>query len=82
MDIRHYNLTIEIAHLESALADGRRALWAEPDPHRRQAGRLDLAAGYEHLGALYRRLHGLGAEGGSADGVLICVVAAAAHACS
>lgn len=61
MDSRHRNIAGEIARLEAALRRERDGLRGARDPRGRQALRLNLAVAHEELGALYRRLHGLGA---------------------
>src|SRR5215210_1288789 len=61
MDVRRHNIVREIQRLEVALEHERRALHRAPDHHRRQLLRRNLAASYEALGTLYRRLHALDA---------------------
>ena len=61
MDVRRDNVIREIQRLEAALEQERRALHRAPDHRGRQLLRRNLAAGYEALGALYRRLHALDA---------------------
>ncbi len=61
MDTRHRNIAGEIARLEAALRRECDALRGAVDRTGRQALRLNLAVAHEELGALYRRLHALGA---------------------
>ena len=72
-DIRAWNIAGEIARLEAALAGEREALRQAPDPQARQTLRRNLAAGHEALGALYRRLHALGADAAPAADTLLWV---------
>jgi putative heme degradation protein len=61
MDSRHRNIAGEIARLEAALRRERDALLKALDQGSRQALRRNLDVVHEELGALYRRLHALGA---------------------
>ena len=61
MDVRRHNIVREIQRLEAALEQERRRLSSAPEHHRRQLLRRNLAASYEALGTLYRRLHALDA---------------------
>ena len=61
MDVRRDNIVREIQRLEAALEQERRALACAPEHHRRQLLRRNLAASYEALGTLYRRVHALDA---------------------
>ncbi len=61
MDTRHRNIAGEIARLEAALRRECDALRGALDRGSRQALRRNLAVAHEELGALYRRLHALGA---------------------
>jgi hypothetical protein len=67
MDVRRDNIIREIQRLEAALEQERRTLACAPEHHRRQLLRRNLAASYEALGALYRRLHALDAAAPPAD---------------
>jgi hypothetical protein len=74
MDSRHRNIAGEIARLEAALRRERDALLKALDRGSRQALRLNLAVTHEELGALYRRLHALGAADDLAVGTPLYVV--------
>jgi len=78
MDSRHRNIAGEIARLEAALGRERDALRGALDPGSRQALRLNLAVAHEELGALYRRLHALGAADDLVVGTPLYVVERAA----
>ena len=79
-DIRAWNIAGEIARLEAVLAGECEALRGAADPRARQTLRRNLAAAHEALGALYRRLHALGADGDPGADTLLYVVAAPAGA--
>lgn len=79
MDTRHRNIAGEIARLEAALRRECDAFRRPPAHGARQALRLNLAVVHEELGALYRRLHALGAAGAHAADIPLYVVDAAAH---
>ncbi len=74
MDSRHRNIAGEIARLEAALGRERAALLQARDRGGRQALRLNLAVAHEELGALYRRLHALGATDDLVVGTPLYVV--------
>ncbi len=78
MDSRHRNIVGEIARLEAALGRERDALQGALDRGSRQALRLNLAVAHEELGALYRRLHALGAADDLVVGTPLYVVERAA----
>jgi len=79
MDTRHRNIAGEIARLEAAVRRECDALRRAPAHGGRQALRLNLAVAHEELGALYRRLHALGAAGAHAADIPLYVVDAAVH---
>ncbi len=74
MDRRHRNIAGEIARLEAALGRERDALRGALARGSRQALRLNLAVAHEELGALYRRLHALGAADDPVVGMPLYVV--------
>ncbi len=78
MDTRHRNIAAEIALLEAALRRERDALRGALDRGSRQALRRNLAVAHEELGALYRRLHALGAADDLIIGTPLSVVERAA----
>ncbi len=78
MHTRQRNIAGEIARLEAALRRERDALRGALDPRSRQALRLNLAVAHEELGALYRRLHALGAADDLVIGTPLSVVERAA----
>lgn len=78
MDSRHRNIAGEIARLEAALRGECDALRRAADRGSCQALRLNLAVAHEELGALYRRLHALGAPDDPVVGTPLYVVERAA----
>ncbi len=78
IDTRQRHIAGEIARLEAALRREGVALCGARDGGGRQALRLNLAAAHEALGALYRRLHALGAADDPRAGTPLRVVAGAA----
>jgi len=71
---RQRHIADEIARLEAALRREGVALCGARDSGSRQALRLNLAAAHEELGALYRRLHALGAADDFVIGTPLAVV--------
>ena len=78
LDTRRRNIAGEIARLEAALRREGDALRRALDGGSRQALRLNLAVAHEEVGALYRRLHVLGAADDLVIGTPLSVVDVAA----
>ncbi len=77
-EVRQRNIAGEIARLEAALRREGDALRRALDGGSRQALRLNLAVAHEEVGALYRRLHALGATADGLAGTPLAVVERAA----
>ncbi len=78
LDTHRRNIADEIARLEAALRLEGDALRCALDGGSRQALRLNLAVAHEEVGALYRRLHALGATDEVLVGTPLAVVERAA----
>ncbi len=79
MDTRQRNIASEIARLEAAVRRECDALRRALAHGERQALRRNLAVAHEELGALYRRLHALGAASTRGADIPLYVVAVAAR---